>query len=154
MNKGSAARHKPFKTKSALQKKVNNEMKNAIDFIVFALTHAKPESIPEGAQLPIEVEECGSEPWEYLYGTTGHKISQSLLDERFEHYYKSKGWTREAYDIATENCVRGFLTTSSEPTSPPTTVTARGVRKRAPSPTLKGRLKLARLSFSETRTAE
>lgn len=105
MNKGSAARRKPFKTKSVLQKKVNNEMKNAIDFIVFALTHAKSESIPEGAQLPIEVEECGSEPWEYLYGTTGHKISQSLLDERFEHYYKSKGWTREAYDIATENWV-------------------------------------------------
>lgn len=81
-------------------------MKNAIDFIVFALTHAKYESIPEGASLPIDKEECGKEPWEYLYGTTGTPVSQALLDERFEHFYKKKGWTREAFDIATENWVQ------------------------------------------------
>ena len=76
-------------------------MKNALDFIVFALTHAKQESIPEGAKLPIEIDECGREPWEYLYGTTGHKVTKALLDERYEHFYKSKGWTREAYDRVT-----------------------------------------------------
>ncbi len=80
-------------------------MKTALDFIVFALTHAKQESIPEGAKLPVSAEECGGEPWEYLYGTTGTRVSRALLDERYEHFYKNKGWTREAFDIATENWV-------------------------------------------------
>ena len=78
-------------------------MKNAIDFIVFALTHVKPESIPEGAKLPVDAEECGREPWEYLYGTTGNRVTNALLDERYEHFYRKKGWSREAFDIATEN---------------------------------------------------
>lgn len=78
-------------------------MKNATDFIVYALTHVKAESIPEGAKLPIDIEECGKEPWEYLYGTTGNRVTQALLDERYEHFYSKKGWSREAYDIATEN---------------------------------------------------
>ena len=79
------------------------KMKNAIDFIVFALTHAKPESIPAGAKLPVDADEIGSEPWEYLYGTTGHTVTKDLLEERYEHFYKRKGWSREAYAIATEN---------------------------------------------------
>ena len=76
-------------------------MKKAIDFIVFALSHAKQESVPEGAKLPIQTEECGTEPWEYLYGTTGNAVSRALLDERYENFYKKKGWTREAYDMVT-----------------------------------------------------
>ena len=78
-------------------------MKNAIDFITYALTHVKPESIPEGAQLPVGAEECGREPWEYLYGTTGNVITKELLEERYEHFYGKKGWSREAFNIATEN---------------------------------------------------
>lgn len=78
-------------------------LKTALDFIIFALTHAKQETIPEGAQLPITREECGSEPWEYLYGTTGHRVTKALLEERYEHFYRKKGWSREAYGIATEN---------------------------------------------------
>lgn len=78
-------------------------MKNAADFISYALSHAKRESIPQGAKLPIEVEECGLEPWEYLYGTTGTPVTKALLEERYEHFYKHRGWTREAFAIATEN---------------------------------------------------
>ena len=78
-------------------------MKTAYDFISFALSHAKLESIPEDAKLPVGREECGGEPWEYLFGTTGERCSKALLDERFEHFYSKKGWTREAYDVATEN---------------------------------------------------
>ena len=37
-------------------------MKNAIDFVRFALSHCKRESIPEGAELPLDIEECGTEP--------------------------------------------------------------------------------------------
>lgn len=78
-------------------------MKNAIDFVRFALSHAKRETIPLGAQLPLDIEECGSEPWEYLFGTTGQPVTQNLLERKFSDYYGKKGWSRERYDIATEN---------------------------------------------------
>lgn len=78
-------------------------MKNAVDFIVFALSHARRETIPEGARLPVDADECGREPWEYLYGTTGNRVSKALLDERYEHFYKKKGWSREAYKGVTED---------------------------------------------------
>ena len=79
------------------------QMKTALDFISYALSHAKRETVPEGARLPIAIDECGTDPWEYLYGTTGHRVSKALLEERYEHFYKKKGWTREAYAVATEN---------------------------------------------------
>lgn len=78
-------------------------MKLASDFIKFALSHARRESIPEGARLPLDAEECGCEPWEYLWGTTGAVATEALLNERFSSFYGKKGWTREAFDIATEN---------------------------------------------------
>ncbi len=78
-------------------------MKNALDFIKFALTHAKRESIPDEAKLPIDIEDCGGDPWEYLYGTTGHAVTEALLEERYKNFYSKKGWTRAAFDIATEN---------------------------------------------------
>ena len=37
-------------------------MKNAIDFVRFALSHAKRETIPAGAQIPLDIEECGTSP--------------------------------------------------------------------------------------------
>ena len=78
-------------------------MKNARDFICFALSHTKRESVPKDARLPIDIEECGTEPWEYLYGTTGALVTKALLDERYDDFYSKKGWTRQAFDIATEN---------------------------------------------------
>ena len=78
-------------------------MKNALDFICFALSHAKQETVPEEARLPISREECGVEPWEYLYGTTGFAVTEALLDERFEHFYSKKGWSREAFDMVTKD---------------------------------------------------
>lgn len=80
-------------------------MKNALDFIKFALTHAKQESIPKDAKLPFEIEDCGGEPWEYLFGTTGTPVTQALLDERYKSFYSKNGWTRAAFDLATENWV-------------------------------------------------
>ena len=78
-------------------------MQNALDFIKFALTHAKRESIPDDAKLPMDADDCGSEPWEYLYGTTATPVTEELLNERYENFYSKRGWTREAFDIATEN---------------------------------------------------
>lgn len=78
-------------------------MKSAHDFICWALSHAKRESVPKDAKLPIDQDECGVEPWEYLFGTTGEEVTNALLNERYEHFYRKKGWTREAFDVATEN---------------------------------------------------
>ena len=78
-------------------------MKNAIDFVRFALSHAKRETIPMGAQLPLDISECGSEPWEYLFGTTGNKVTKDLLERKFNDYYSKRGWSRAEYNTATEN---------------------------------------------------
>lgn len=74
-------------------------------FICYALSHAKRETLPDDALLPCSPDAVGTDPWEYLYGTTGTKITKALLDERFEHYYSKKGWTRDAYDELTKNWV-------------------------------------------------
>ena len=76
-------------------------MKNAIDFVRFALSHAKRETIPAGAQIPLDIEECGTSPWEYLFGTTGNIVTQDLLNRRFSEYYSKRGWTRERFDRIT-----------------------------------------------------
>ncbi len=78
-------------------------MRSAYDFICYALSHAKTESVPPDANLPLDRDDCGTEPWEYLFGTTGELVTKALLNERYEHFYSKKGWTREAFDIATEN---------------------------------------------------
>lgn len=78
-------------------------MKNAIDFVRFALSHAKAETIPNGAKLPLSFEECGTEPWEYLPGTAGDPVTEKLLDERYENFYRLLGWPRERFDRMTEN---------------------------------------------------
>lgn len=71
------------------------------EFICYALSHAKRETLPEGALLPCPPDAVGTEPWEYLYGTTGQPVTKKLLDERYENYYRTHGWSREAYDLAT-----------------------------------------------------
>lgn len=77
-------------------------MKKVSEFIYFGLSHAKPESVPTGARLPIPLAEVGSAgKWEYLYGTTGHKISKTLLDARYKDYYSKHDWTRADYDAVT-----------------------------------------------------
>ena len=60
-------------------------MKNAIDFVRFALSHAKRETIPAGAQIPLDIEECGTSPWEYLFGTTGNIVTQDRLTDVFRN---------------------------------------------------------------------
>ena len=85
-------------------------MYNAVDFIRRALTHAKRESIPQGALLPVKIEECGTEKWEYLYGSVRVKTNSDTIERYFiEHYAKSM--TREKYDSYTKNWKRdGYAT--------------------------------------------
>lgn len=75
---------------------------NAADFILWALTHIKRESIPESAELPLPPAECGTEPWHYLFGTAKTHTTRAKLEERWNYFYKKHGWTREQFDYATK----------------------------------------------------
>lgn len=78
-------------------------MKNVLDFIKFALSHAKPSSVPKNAELPYPVGEAGY--WEYLWGTNGQVCTQKLLDSRYQSYYGPNGWSLSEYESITRNWV-------------------------------------------------
>jgi len=86
-------------------------MKPIYDFIVWALKRAKKATVPQGAILPINNNLVGSDgEWEYLYGTSGKKVTQALLDERWKNHYSTTQWTRESYLKATAGWVeRGVI---------------------------------------------
>lgn len=80
------------------------------DFIVWALTHVKPESLISGAQLAIPQSECALEPWEYLYGSVRVQTNQATLDRYYDMHY-CKQMTREQYDAVTASWSRtGYAT--------------------------------------------
>ena len=77
-------------------------MTNVLDFIRWALTHVNPNTVPSGAVLVGgTATNVGAEPWHYLYGSVRTKTTQSRITERWENFYSSHGWSREAYDNAT-----------------------------------------------------
>lgn len=58
------------------------------DFIRWALTHAKPSTIPAGAKLPLQPVECGVDPWQYLFGSVRVQTTQATLDRYYKSYYR------------------------------------------------------------------
>lgn len=81
-------------------------MTNVISFIEWGLKRAKKSSVPKGAILPIDISLVGSAgEAEYLWGTTGRKVTQSLLDSKYKSYYKKNGWTVAEYKAATKGWV-------------------------------------------------
>lgn len=74
---------------------------SVMDFIKWALTHVDPDTIPESAKLSLALEECGTEPWHYLYGTVRSRTTRALIEERWRNFYSTHGWSREAYNNAT-----------------------------------------------------
>lgn len=82
---------------------------SVLDFIRWALTHADPGSIPNDAAMLIPKADCGTDPWEYLYGTSGRVCTQSLLDAKYDDYYKKNGWSRSLYDKATAGWVENAI---------------------------------------------
>lgn len=81
-------------------------MKNVKEFITWALKRAKRDSIPEGAILAIDKALVGSAgEAEYLWGTSGKKVTQSLLNEKYTSYYKKNNWSRSKFDKTTEGWV-------------------------------------------------
>lgn len=85
-------------------------MNDVKDFIRWALSHIKRESLPSGAAVLIPREECGTEPWEYLFGSIRVETTQSTLDRYYNNHY-CKQMTREVYDRITANWSRtGYAT--------------------------------------------
>lgn len=78
-------------------------MKNVIEFIKFAVSHAKNTGIPVGATITGKVGSDGS--WEYLWGCRGQKVTDELLISRYNSYYKKNGWTQAEYDAVTKDWV-------------------------------------------------
>ena len=88
-------------------------MKNILDFIKFALSHAKPATVPKGAEIPFPVGDAGV--WEYLWGTRGQVCTDKLLDARYDSYYREHGWERGEYDTVTKGWVeRGVHVTDCQ----------------------------------------
>lgn len=77
-------------------------MKNIMEFMSWAMSHASPGRIPAGSTLCVSLAQVGKAGvWKYLYGTTGQKCTQSLLDKKYNQYYKGWGWTKAEYAAAT-----------------------------------------------------
>lgn len=75
-------------------------MYNVINFIRWALTHAKRESIPSGAVLALPRDQCGADPWHYLFGSHGHKTTLDFIEYRWREYY-IKRMSRAQYEAYT-----------------------------------------------------
>lgn len=77
-------------------------MYSVLRFISWALTHINVNTIPKSAKLLIPNNECGAEPWHYLYGSTKVATNADTLDRYYKnHYYKT--YTRAEYDAITKN---------------------------------------------------
>lgn len=77
-------------------------MRNIMEFMTWAMSHANPARIPAGSTLCVPLSQVGSAGiWQYLYGTTGQKCTQSLLDSKYKKYYKGWGWSKAEYAAAT-----------------------------------------------------
>lgn len=75
-------------------------MQNVQDFIRWALTHVEKSTIPKGAELPLPLEECGTEPWHYLFGSVRVQTNRPTLDA-YKRMYVSRGWDAAQFDDVT-----------------------------------------------------
>lgn len=77
-------------------------MKNVLEFLLWATSHASRDRIPSGSVLCVPLSHVGSDGvWQYLYGTTGVKCTESLLQRKYETYYSKNGWSKADYKRVT-----------------------------------------------------
>ena len=80
------------------------------NFIKWALTHVKRSTIPSDAKLPLPIAKCGTEPWNYLFGSVRIMTTQATIDYYFNNHYKNK-MTRIEYNAITDAWSRtGYAT--------------------------------------------
>lgn len=83
------------------------------DFIKWALTHVKISTVPANASLALPYSKCGTDPWQYLFGSVRVKTTQATIDRYFENHYK-KQMTRAQYDKYTKDWDRNGYATDCE----------------------------------------
>ena len=71
-------------------------------FIRWALTHVDPSSVPDGATLALPAGQCGTEPWQYLYGGIRTKTDETTLRNFYLNNYTSQ-MTEDQYAFLTAN---------------------------------------------------
>lgn len=73
-------------------------MKNVLDFLKWACSHASPDRIPSGSALCVPLADVGAGGvWQYLYGTTGVLCTKTLLARKYRDYYSKHGWSAADY---------------------------------------------------------
>lgn len=97
-------------------------------FVSWTLKHVDPSTIPAGASLPIPVSNCGTEPWQYLYGTVRLRTDDAALRNFFLNHYSEQmtepqyhdltdGWDRNGYATDCQGLLDAWLTyEQNEPT--------------------------------------
>ena len=87
-------------------------MYSITEFINWALGHAQPGSVPEGAAFP-DGAEPAADPWQYLFGSIMVRTTQATLDRYFADHY-SKQMTRAEFDRITASWSRSGYATDCE----------------------------------------
>ena len=91
------------------------------EFIRWALTHVDPVTVPTNASLLLDSASCGSEPWEYLYGTVRTSTSQTAINSLYNNYYTNymfriqydeitSEWSRSTYATDCQGLLDAWLT--------------------------------------------
>ena len=78
-------------------------MTNVLNFIRWALTHVNSDTIPKSATFVNDAKDIGSDPWHYLFGAVKVNTTPARIQERWENFYKTHGWSEEAYKNATKD---------------------------------------------------
>ncbi len=79
-------------------------------FIRWALTHAKRETIPAGAELPLAVSQCGTDPWEYLYGGIRARTDDETLAFFYNTNYNRQMTPEQYADLTADWSRTGWAT--------------------------------------------
>ncbi len=82
-------------------------------FVRWALKHIDPSTIPTNAVMFLANSSCGSEPWEYLYGSVRVTTSQSTINSFYNNNY-TKTLTRAQYDDVTADWSRSTYATDCQ----------------------------------------
>lgn len=79
-------------------------------FIQWALARVQKDSVPANAALALPADQCGSEPWQYLFGSIMVETTQATLDNYFINHYSNQ-MTRPEFDAITNSWSRdGYAT--------------------------------------------
>lgn len=87
-----------------------------LDFIAWALTKVNKSTIPTGARLPIPIDACGTEPWQYLFGSVRVRTTDATLEQYYVNHYGNPNrykppMSREQYNDITASWDRnGYAT--------------------------------------------